>query len=139
MIFTYFQSGLARPALVAQSTYTARSAWTYPFKSTQPRLLKFQTLSRLSWQQLAEARSVLRTTSAECGIELRAPEYFGIPKLAGTLRFALADLQSPFRVRSNHEVILDSASRITQSVIEPCATPLDSIKTSLRHPVSRLF
>jgi hypothetical protein len=90
--------------------YTARSARTYPFESAWARLSKFQTLNRLSWQQLTEALSVLRTTNAACGIDLRASDSFDIPNLARTLGVPPADLQSAFCVRSNHEVILDATS-----------------------------
>jgi hypothetical protein len=102
-------------------TYTARPAWTYPLESAWSRLSKFQTLNCLSWQQLTEALSVLRTTNAECGIDLRASDAFDIPTLARTLRVPHADLQSAFCVQSNHEVILDAASqslRFCQSCAE---------------------
>jgi hypothetical protein len=71
--------------MAAQPTYTARSAWTYPFESAWARLSKFQTLNRLSWQQLTEALSILRTTNAACGIDLRSSDSFDIPNLVRTL------------------------------------------------------
>jgi hypothetical protein len=110
-----------QPHRVQLPTYTARPAWTYPLKSAWSRLSKFQTLNRLSWQQLTEALSVLRTINAECGIDLRASDAFDILTLARTLRVPHADLQSAFCVQSNQEVMLDAGSqslRFCQSCAE---------------------
>jgi hypothetical protein len=67
-------------------------------------------------------------TNAECGIDLRASDFFDIPNLARTLRVPPADLQSAFCVRSNREVVLDSAG----PCLRFCQSCLDWIKRVMR-------